>query len=137
MTVERIWQGVNSSEGIWMVNEEGFFLKAWSEAGDIIVRAYCKSDGDWYPWTYRSRPEHVIIREGEGGVVSFELEPELVSSMGDAACDTDRKADVEFQQGVKTDIRVKSSLALDTGSRVKTTPEENAELSAFIEALQN
>lgn len=136
MTAERIWQMINSNEGIWMVNEEGFFLKAWSEAGDVIVRAYCKSDGDWCPWTYRSKPEHVIVSEKDGEI-SFELDPEEVSSIGEATCDTDRRADAEFRQGVKADIRVKSSLALDTGTSVYTTPEENAELIAFIGMLSS
>lgn len=121
MTKNKLMMKIKN-EGVWMINSEGYLLKAWEENGNIILRAYCTDkNGRWITVTYKRKESEIMIEEKDGGL-SLMLADEWIDLVDETSCASDRLADEEYRGGVTDAIRVENTLA--TAINVETVDEE-------------
>lgn len=112
------------NKGVWMVNGEGRFLKAWKENDSIILRAYCTNEnGEWIAATYKKNENEIVIEEKDGQL-SLRLTDGWIDLIDEASCASDHLADEEYRAGVTGAIKVENTLA--SAIDIETIDEEIA-----------
>ena len=125
-----------TEKGVWLENEMGLYMKAWKEGSDVIVRAYCeREDGETVIWSYRKKPEDLIIEESEGRVL-LDLADAFADNVNDAECESDKLADREYEKRDFKAIRVKSPLVGKLPARKDVPKPDIAELEDFLSGLE-
>ena len=89
----------------------------------------------WCVWSYRKKPEDLIIEESEGRVL-LDLADAFADNVNDAECESDKLADREYgNRGFKA-VRVMSPLVGRLPARKDVPKPDIAGLGNFLSGLE-